>query len=157
MTKKSTGSALVALYDAANAALNDADKDYADGIGLPEWAEPLRAAFAELCPPDATPDEEPWQKLIRLYAEEIGPTPEPEQALILKLFREAGRQLPIWEGTCHEMFHAQFRKLDIFPDPCESKEIIVWFLLHLDTAFHHVAIKMWPHQSDIPPNSLRYN
>lgn len=144
MTKDSTGSALAALYSASNAALDEADQLRANGFPLPMWADPMRTAIGEMGAPEEVLNEEPWQKLIRLYSLEIGPTPEPEQALLLKLFKEAGQNLPIWEGSCHEVFHSQFRKIDIFENSVESKEAIVWFLLHLDDCFPRVAAKMWP-------------
>ena len=144
MTSKPKGSALTALYSASNAALDEVDQLRADGFPQPLWAESMRTAIGEMGAPDVAENEQPWQKLIRVYAEEIGPTPEPEQALLLKLFKEAGENLPIWPGTCHEVFHSQFRKIDIFENSVDGKEAIVWFLLHLDDFFPRVAAKMWP-------------
>lgn len=67
------------------------DTEIAQGFPEPEWATQLREAIAEMNAPEPSEDEADWQRFIRMYAEEIGPTPTAEQAMLLKYFKEAGR------------------------------------------------------------------
>ncbi|EIG4935444.1 hypothetical protein FEG02_004619, partial [Escherichia coli] len=96
------------LYDAANVALDVIDDEVAKGFPEPDWAHQLRNAIAEMTPPDPTPDETDWQRFIRMYAQEIGPTPTAEQVMLLKYFKEAGEDLPIDDSAY--WFHCAWRK-----------------------------------------------
>lgn len=83
--------AIKKLYDAANVALDVIDDEVAKGFPEPDWAHQLRNAIAENESTRSTPDETDWQRFIRMYAQEIGPTPTAEQAMLLKYFKEAER------------------------------------------------------------------
>ncbi|MGS6280111.1 DUF7238 family protein, partial [Enterobacter intestinihominis] len=56
------------------------DYEIAQGFPEPEWATQLREAIAEMNAPEPSEDAADWQRFIRMYAEEIGPTPTAEQA-----------------------------------------------------------------------------
>ncbi|ELV5048803.1 hypothetical protein SHB66_004264 [Salmonella enterica] len=131
------------LYDAANAALDVVDTEIAQGFPEPEWATQLREAIAEMNAPEPSEDEADWQRFIRMYAEEIGPTPTAEQAMLLKYFREAGEDLPV-DNTPH-WFHVAWRKSDVIYQPgMGSKDMIVWHLMHIDKAVDRTLEKFFP-------------
>ena len=131
------------LYDAANAALDVVDTEIAQGFPEPEWATQLREAIAEMNAPEPSEDEADWQRFIRMYAEEIGPTPTAEQAMLLKYFKEAGENLPV-DDTPH-WFHAAWRKFDvIYTRGLGSKDMVVWHLMHIDKAINHTLEKFFP-------------
>lgn len=139
--------AIKKLYDAANVALDVIDDELAKGFPEPDWAHQLRNAIAEMTPPDPTPDETDWQRFIRMYAQEIGPTPTAEQAMLLKYFKEAGEDLPIDDSAY--WFHCAWRKYDvIFTQGMGSKDMVVWHLLHIDTAVDRVIEQFFPNQED---------
>ncbi|EAR5803544.1 hypothetical protein IOS36_003958 [Salmonella enterica] len=131
------------LYDAANAALDVVDAEIAQGFQEPEWATQLREAIAEMNAPEPSEDEADWQRFVRMYAEEIGPTPTAEQAMLLKYFKEAGEHLPV-DNTPY-WFHVAWRKLDVIHTRgCGSKDMIVWHLMHIDTAVDRTLEKFFP-------------
>ncbi len=103
-------------------ALDVIDDEAAKGFPEPDWAHQLRNAIAEMTPPDPTPEETDWQRFIRMYAQEIGPTPTAEQAMLLKYFKEAGEDLPIDDSAY--WFHCAWRKYDvIFTQGMGSKDM----------------------------------
>ncbi|EDQ3388036.1 hypothetical protein ZM96_003352 [Salmonella enterica subsp. houtenae] len=131
------------LYDAANAALDVVDTEIAKGFPEPEWATQLREAIAEMNAPEQSEDEADWQRFVRMYAEEIGPTPTAEQALLLKYFKEAGEDLPV-DDTPH-WFHAAWRKFDvIYTRGLGNKDMVVWHLMHIDKAVDRTLEKFFP-------------
>lgn len=87
------------------------------------------------------------QRFIDMYKKEIGPNPTEEQNLLLKYFKEAGEYLPI-DGGVH-CFHSAWRKYDVIytPGVC-SKDMIVWHLLHIDTAIDRILEAFFPKQED---------
>ncbi|MBP1035840.1 hypothetical protein J8631_09740 [Serratia fonticola] len=81
------------------------------------------------------------QEFIDAYAQEIGPTPTPEQTLLLAYFREAGDELPIDGGKA--WFHQAWRKTDvIYQRGMGSKDVIVWNLLHIDRTIDNVINRL---------------
>ncbi|EMA4769946.1 hypothetical protein U3C68_003774 [Cronobacter sakazakii] len=130
------------LYIAANAALDVVDKEIAEGYPQPDWARQLREAIAEMNAPEPAEDEADWQRFIRMYAEEIGPTPTAEQAMLLKYFKEAGDELPV-DDTPY-WFHAAWRKTDVlFSRSLGSKDMVVWHLMHSDEAIDRTLEKFF--------------
>lgn len=76
-----------------------------------------------------------------------GPTPTAEQAMLLKYFKEAGEDLPIDDSAY--WFHCAWRKYDvIFTQGMGSKDMVVWHLLHIDTAVDRVIEQFFPKQED---------
>ncbi|EAX9064822.1 hypothetical protein RIX76_004018 [Salmonella enterica] len=103
----------------------------------------LREAIAEMNAPEPSEDEADWQRFIRMYAEEIGPTPTAEQDMLLKYFKEAGDNLPV-DDTPH-WFHAAWRKFDvIYTRDLGNKDMVVWQLMHIDKAVDRTLEKFFP-------------
>lgn len=131
------------LYDAANAALDVVDTEIAQGFPEPEWATQLREAIAEMNAPEPSEDEADWQRFIRMYAEEIGPTPTAEQAMLLKYFKEAGENLPV-DDTPHWFFFNDTATTEIYTRGMGSKDMVVWHLMHIDKAVDRTLEKFFP-------------
>ncbi|WP_454889978.1 DUF7238 family protein [Serratia quinivorans] len=136
-------SAIKRLFIAANLALDEIDRLKSEGYEEPSWAAELRAAISEMGPPAKMKNEEQWQRFIRIYAEEIGPTPTAYEALLLQLFKEAGDALPV-DVDAAWLFSA-WRKIDIiYARGLSNKDMIVWLLLHDDQAIQRLIKRFWP-------------
>ncbi|EDL8063735.1 hypothetical protein CTA21_16415 [Salmonella enterica] len=82
-------------------------------------------------------------QFIQRYEEVIGDKPTAEQALLLKYFKEAGNELPIYNGR--GWFYTAWRKVDILPmRAMASRDMVVWHLVAFDPAIDAVVMELLP-------------
>lgn len=89
---------------------------------------------------------------ISMYRELIGPTPSPEQTLLLYYFELAANELPIYGGR--HWFYKAWRQVDILPDHYGpgSRDMVVWHLIAIDEKVDQVVEALLP-EFEVPPDA----